>query len=149
MIPPMTKSPQKPNPQILKSALYFLKFRPRSETELRHYLARKFSDSQNIEPVLNKLKQLNFINDQDFVAWWVRRRDSYRPRSARIVALELKRKGIDQQLIKDLVPADKSAELRRAKKAALKAPPDRQKFIAYLSRRGFSWDTIKAVVKPQ
>lgn len=135
--------------------LHFLSFRPRSEKEIRDYLLKKKVASDIIEQIITKLKQYNFVNDLEFVKWWIEQRTLIKPKAWRSIKFELKQKGIRDDLLEhsefeqpdDLETAQKLAEkkfrLIPDKKDKQKV---REKLARYLSGKGFDWDTIKDVI---
>ncbi|MDI3523461.1 MAG: regulatory protein [Kosmotoga sp.] len=54
-----------------KEALRYLRYRARSEKEMKAYLGKRGYDSQVIEKVLAELKRQNFINDEQFCRLYV------------------------------------------------------------------------------
>jgi len=133
---------------VLKKALFFLKFRPRSEAELRTYLVKKGASEKETEEVVGKLKQIKFVNDEEFIRYWLRRRSEGRPKAAWIIRQELKRLGVAEELIKEVMGDQNSADRDRAIKIAEKLKgKEREKIMAALARRGFDWQTIKTVVE--
>jgi len=131
---------------VLRQALWFLKFRPRSEAEVRAYLAKKGGQAQDINEVVDKLKRMKFVDDEEFIKFWLRRRQA-RPRASWIIKLELKKLGVASELIDRVLGDQKQADRQRATQLTEKLRgKDREKVIAALARRGFDWDTIKVVV---
>lgn len=130
---------------MLKQALWFLKFRPRSEAEVRAYLAKKGGQAQDINEAVDKLKRMKFVDDEEFIRFWLRRRQA-RPRASWIIKLELKKLGVTSELIDRVLGDQKQADRQRATQLTKKLRgKDREKVIAALARRGFDWDTIKGV----
>lgn len=130
---------------MLKQALWFLKFRPRSEAEVRAYLAKKGGQAQDINEAVDKLKRMKFVDDEEFIKFWLRRRQA-RPRASWIIKLELKKLGVTSELIDRVLGDQKQADRQRATQLTKKLRgKDREKVIAALARRGFDWDTIKGV----
>jgi regulatory protein len=138
-------------------ALRFLSFRSRSEKEVSDYLLQKKVSEDIVVRILHKLKELDFINDEKFAVWWVEQRTTYRPRSARVIKLELKEKGIDREIIDTVVgtlyPAN--SELETAKTIIKKRVYKMQnmeykelvrKLSQYLAQRGFDYDTIRSAI---
>lgn len=137
-------------------AVYFLKFRPRSEKEVRDKLKQKKAPPEIIERVIATLSEQKFLNDLEFAKLWVRQRVSLKPRSKRIIVLELRQKGIDKDLIEevlldpgedqkvdDLLQARKLVSSKIHRYKGLQRQELYQKLGGFLARRGFNWDTIK------
>lgn len=144
--------------KFYNSSLRFLSYRPRSEKEVRDRLIRKKIDSQIIEKIIAKLKEKKFLNDEEFAKWWIEQRTKVRPKAIRVITLELKQKGISNEIIESLLSKDVSSEeqvlndLELANKLIEKRierfrnsskQEIYQKLGSYLSRRGFDWETIK------
>jgi len=138
-------------------ALRFLSYRPRSEKEVRDRLKIKIQKSKVkideliIEKIVVKLKEKKFINDEEFAKGWVENRLRFKPRSARLIKLELKQKGINPDAINnlqltidsDLESAKKLVEKRIGRLKDLPKQEIYEKLGRYLAAKGFGWDTIK------
>ncbi|MBU3956917.1 RecX family transcriptional regulator [Patescibacteria group bacterium] len=140
--------------KLLNRALRLISRRPRSEKEIHDYLRRKKSPPELIEKVIKKLKQLKQVNDLEFARWWVEQRSTFRPRGKFGLKMELRQKGVNEKIIKQVID-EKVKELPLAQKLAQKKfktyknlPREEryQKMSAFLARRGFSWEIIKEVV---
>jgi len=154
-------SDQEINDLILKNEIgksldcvcHFLSYRPRSEKEIRDYLRKKEVEEKIVEKVVSRVKKLGYLDDLEFVRWWVEQRSTFRPRGKRALRAELRQKGIAPEII-DKILNSVVDEVSLAQKAIqkkineyLELPPrkSRQKIAAYLRRRGFSWETIEKV----
>lgn len=138
--------------KFFAQSLKFLSYRPRSEKEVRDKLVSKKTPEDIIEKVIIKLKENKFLNDKDFTEWFVRSRLSSRPKSARVIKMELKQKGIDKDLIEtqnfgqDLESAKKLVLKKIEKYKSFEKKEIYNKLGAYLARRGYDWDTIKNAI---
>ena len=155
--------------RLLQMSLKFLSFRPRSEKEVRNYLLRKGrigeiekSDTEktryekSVEKVVQKLKNLDQINDKEFASWLVEQRKRFRPRGNRLIKAELAQKGIDKDIINEIAEennqeseeelAIKAAQKKYTSYKKLNTNEFRTRLGQYLARRGFDWGTIKKVV---
>ena len=165
-------------------ALRFLAYRPRSEEEIRKYLLKKtakknflrhsrldresdprFREDDTIgieddtigiiEKVIAKLKEQKFINDEEFVKWWIEQRSAFKTKSIRFIKMELQQKGVDINVTdriihnsefiiqNDLERAKKLIEKRIERVRNLSRQEIYRKLGSYLARRGFDWETIK------
>ena len=139
-------------------ALRFLSYRPRSEKEVRDKLVRKKASKEIIKKVITKLKEQKFLNDEEFAKWWIEQRTSFRPRSLRLIKLELRQRGISDETVEDQISKIKDqigSDLERAKrlvekrirrfrnKFGMTKEMIYQKLGRYLASKGFDWDTIK------
>ncbi len=139
--------------KCLNAALRFLSYRPRSETEIRMRLRRRF-DEQTIDRVILQLKAGHMVDDGAFAQFWRENRESFSPRSERMLKLELRRKGIDPEVIAEVVEGIDDAEsaYRAAeKRTRLWAKEDyntfRRKLSAFLRRRGFSYEVANRTLE--
>jgi regulatory protein len=135
-------------------ALNFIAYKPRTENEVRKKLCEKTIDSNVIDQVIDRLNQNGYLNDQQFAQNWVDNRLEFKPRGKRLLKIELKRKGLDEELI-DSSLTSISNENKIAYQAANKYAPrlanlDWQHFKSRLSgfllRRGFNYSDVKEVV---
>ncbi len=64
-------------------ALNFLSYRPRSEAEVRRNLIKHDTPEDCIKDILERLRQLDLVNDRQFAETWVENRSTFRPRGRR------------------------------------------------------------------
>ena len=134
-------------------ALKLLSYRPRSEAEIRLKLKRHGTEDRTVEQVLERLQKNGLVDDAQFARIWVENRSAHRPRSQRALAYELRQRGIEAQMIEEVVQAVDNQELayqaanKQARKLReLECHVFRQKMFAFLARRGFSYeDSLPAV----
>ena len=136
-------------------AMRFLGYRARSVREVRDNLEKHDFPENVIEEVLRRLQETNLLNDQEFAQAWVENRNTFRPRSRRALAMELRKKGLDDDVVQDVLDqnVDENAlaleaarkYLRRVEK--LEWPDFRQKLGNFLGRRGFSYGVIAPVLR--
>jgi regulatory protein len=128
--------------------------RPRSVWEVTTRLQKAGSGENVISAAIERLKTANLVSDTEFARTWVENRCTFRPRSKRVLVLELHQKGVAdseiQSAICDLNEA--SLALQTAEKYASRCkdlPFDdfRKKMFGYLSRRGFSFGTVAEAVQ--
>jgi len=136
-----------------QKALQFINFRPRSVQETRQRLTEKGFGDEVIEVTLQKLLDKDFLDDLDFARQWIENRNAFRPRSDRLLAYELRLKGVADDKIRlalekfggDEIDLAYQAGIKKAKRCQYEAKLDFQKKVGgYLSRRGF----VYAIVKP-
>lgn len=137
-------------------ALHYLSYRPRSREEVRARLQRDAWPDEVIARVLARLAEKQLLNDADFASQWVDHRTlSSRPRGAYMLRQELRYKGVARETIEAALP-DAEEEIEHAVAAArpklrqfpdLKDRAQRDKMIAFLQRRGFSFSTVKTALQ--
>lgn len=144
--------------KVLDKALRFLSFRPRSEKEIKDFLKRKKVSASVIGIILTKLKNQKFVNDEEFAKWWMEQRTSFRPLGLRLIKIELRQKGLSQEIIEKIISNDeflisndleqvrKLIEKKIARYKGLSRQELYQKLGGFLARRGFDWETIKQAI---
>ena len=65
------------------AALRYLASRPRSEAEVRQYLARKGFDDPTVNRVIGRLHEWGYLDDEAFARSWVQDRERFRPQGHR------------------------------------------------------------------
>lgn len=132
-------------------SLEWLLSRPRSTREFRDYLYRKKAEPELSESFIKDFTERGYLNDQKFGEWFVELQQR-RNKSDRAIRAELFKKGIDRELVDELL-ADSSSEPARlkalvAKKSKLpRYQKDPQKLTEYLVRQGFAWSEVKAALR--
>lgn len=142
----------------LNRALRFLSFRPRSEKEIQDFFKKKQVDLLTSQKIIDKLKEQKFINDEEFVKWWIEQRTKIKPRAARLIKFELKQKGIAKELIDEVFKDkdfetvsdfDKAIKLAQKRMVRLKNETPKkayEKLGRFLASKGFDYDIIKKVI---
>lgn len=137
----------------LQQALLFLSYRARSEAEIRQNLRKHEIPEAMIDQTLDRLRQDGFANDNQFAKAWVENRSAFRPRSRRLLAMELRQKGLGDDSVKsalesvdDEALAYEAAQKRAARYKDLEWNDFRKKLSDFLARRGFSYSVTSAVV---
>ncbi len=137
------------------AALNFLAYRPRSEGEIRRKLQQGKYPEATIEQVIAKLRDWRYVDDEDFARRWIENRSAHRPRGARLLAQELKAKGIDAGVMNealegaDLDEAADALTIARQRWRQLHdlepAVRDRR-LTGFLGRRGYGFDVIRSTL---
>ncbi len=139
--------------RCFNAACRFLATRPRSEEEIRQRLQKRGFESDYRERAITRLREQGLVDDDAFARFWKDNRQSFRPRSRRLTALELRRKGLDSAVIEPIVSdIDDSESAYRAasNKARRLATSDyevfRRRLGDFLVRRGFGYDVVRQTV---
>ena len=142
--------------KILDKLLNFATLRPRSEKEIKDYLKRKKSPESITEELFKRLNSLELIDDTEFARWWVEQRQSFSPKTKRVLSNELRIKGIDREIIKEILEEIEIDELKLAKELIknkmykwerFDPKIKKQKISQYLAGKGFDWNVIQDVLK--
>lgn len=140
-------------------AFLLLKFRLRSESELRERLFKKKFDIAIIDETIRFLKGHSFIDDSAFARIWIESRLK-KPLGINRLKHELRQKGIDsaiiensaRELTKDYSESGivgKIVKERLKRLESLGPQKARQRIYAYLLRRGFSPEIISEEISNQ
>ena len=137
----------------LEAALHYLGYRPRSEAEVRQRLRRRGFRGEVIDEVVICLKERKLIDDVAFAHYWKDNRLSFRPRSRRLIKLELRQKGVAtetaNEVLEDLDDGNAAYEAGLKKARALSGVDYnefRRRLSGYLGRRGFDYGTVSSAV---
>jgi len=150
---------------LINKSLNFLSYRPRSQSEVEDYLAKKIAEAESVKfsdakhsaiitQVVNKLKKYKYINDYEFAKWFVQSRLKSNPKGSKLIILELKRKKIDPSIlekVQNFFPDQKSQALKALQRRLdrLNKLPKlefKKKVYMYLGSRGFDSETIRETI---
>ncbi len=136
-----------------QQSMLFLSYRARSESEIRRNLRKHEIPEEVIEHTIERLRQDGLANDDQFAQAWVENRATFRPRSRRMMAMELKQKGLADEAIQsamqnvdDEASAYEVARKRATRHKGLEWNDFRKKLSEFLARRGYSYSVIAPVV---
>lgn len=142
--------------KALNYAFLLLRFRSRSEFEIRTRLKKRKVSLSIIKEVIDYLKDANYINDQEFIKSYI---DSclvkgWGPMKANLklkdfgVSVKLRRKALEQiedksqKLIDDLI--EQKINYLRESKPDLEKNKIKAKMVRYLAAKGFYYKDIYA-----
>lgn len=131
------------------NALRYVAMRPRSEWEMQDYFRRKGVDAEAGKQIIERLRGVGLLDDTAFARAWVSNRHLLKSTSQRRLRLELMQKHVPEDIISQVLSEDETDERASLRQLVAKKQaryPDRQKFMQYLARQGFSFDDIKAVL---
>jgi len=136
-----------------QQAMLFLSYRARSESEIRQNLHKHEIPELVIDLTLDRLRQDGLANDNEFAQAWVENRSTFRPRSRRMLAMELRQKGLDDESmhsalknVDDEPLAYEAAKKRATRFKDLEWSEFRKKLSDFLARRGFPYAVVAPVV---
>lgn len=139
-----------------QKAIQFINYRPRSVEETRRRLIKKGFSEEVVETTLKKLLERSWLDDFDFARQWIENRNTFRPRSDRLLAYELRLKGVSDDNIKQALEkfgGDQhelayQAGVKKAKQCRDEIKLDFSKKVSgFLSRRGFHYGIVKPTVE--
>jgi regulatory protein len=138
-------------------ALRFLSYRQRSEKEIRDKLRSKNISDINIDKIITTLKELNYINDEQFVRLFIGSSLSKKPIGRRLISIKLLKKGIKKDIIEKVLTENYNEEkeleklnellCKYIKKVRAKSEIEKKrKCYQYLMSRGFENELINRVI---
>lgn len=135
-------------------AIKLITYRDRSIAEIRQSLHQNQIPEEIIENVINRLGENGLLDDKRFANLWIENRNEFRPRSHRMLALELRKKGISEDIISQVLEnttadeelAHKAAQKQIRRYMTLEWQDFRRKLGSFLARRGFSYETVDLTV---
>lgn len=144
------QDPRKREEQAHDVCLRLLTARARTRAELEGQLAKRGYPEAVSTRVLDRLADVGLVDDEDFAKQWVRTRHANSGKGKRALAVELRKKGVDGEVISAaLADLDPAAERQRAEQLVRdKLRRERlgdddemkvtRRLVGMLARRGYS-----------
>lgn len=139
--------------QALSSAFMTLSRSAKSEKQLRDALLKKEFESFCVDAVIERLKELNYIDDLRFTKSFVENSSSS---GINAIRFKLKNKGISDEIINSVLENVKDDDqIVRAVEIIKKQLPryskyetfeQKRKLNDFLYRKGYQWDVIKSAI---
>ena len=140
-----------------EKALALLTYRARSVEELRKKLLEKGFSEASVGTTVKDLQRVGLLDDAAFASSFVRTRMADKPMSRRMLAFELRKKGVEEGVVESAVEEEYGvdSEVEVARRLLAKRmqrytgdPKRTKKRLAdFLGRRGFGWDVISTVLR--
>lgn len=147
MIKSNQKSQHPENRTSLNMAIKYLTSQPRSIYEMRGYLVKKGFNEDLVNDTIEILLKQKYLDDLSFTRNFVESRVNHKPKSKFALAYELKKKGIEPDVIEDVLKnyndrdlAIKALDTKIKLWEHLDYKNFNQKIINFLQYRGFSYD---------
>jgi len=142
--------------RAVDQALNLLSYRPRSQAEIRTRLKKKGYTDTVVAKALERLRHVELVDDHEFASYWVENRSQFNPLGVLALRQELRLKGLDEQTIDQALSGyDEDLAAARAAEVAVRRLRQhdpvtfRRKLTSYLSRRGFPYHLIEALVEAE
>ncbi len=133
--------------------------RARTRKELADRLAKKQVPDDIAQPLLDRFTEVGLIDDAAFAREWVESRQEVRGLARRALSQELRRKGVDSEVIQDaLDQVDPDDEVEAARTLVRRKLPSLQRFddvtrvrrlVGMLARKGHSSSVAFRVVREE
>ncbi len=144
---------QKLLPVLTKRArerlVYILRNSDKPESELRRKLKEDYYPEESIEETISWAKGKHYVDDERYVETYLRYHSD--GKSKRKLLYDLQARGLDKNLIVRMLDetdvdedAQIEAELRKRHYSPDMDPKEKQKILAALTRKGYSWSSISA-----
>jgi regulatory protein len=138
-----------------QKAVNFISYRSRTTQEVQRKLKDLEYSEAVIETTLERLKNNHFLGDGGYALRWVENRVDLKPRSHRLMAMELRQKGVGEEEIENALedaPQDEELAYEALKRrihryARMDFQTYQRKAGAYLGRKGFSYSVISPLLK--
>ena len=152
-------NPEKARTRTFDRAVNLLAFKPRSVSELRtRLLEKEWTSAEIVESVLEKLKEYNYLNDDQFAKSFAASKIREKPVGKRVLKQKLALKKLDKETVEtalenifEEIPEAEIIERAIEKRLRLKGKPetreDSKKFYDYLLRQGFSYDLVSTKMR--
>lgn len=150
---------REPDPYDVARAIVLrqLTMAPRSRRQLEDKLRAKGCSDEVAQVVLDRMVEVGLVDDEAFAGMVVRSQQATRGLGRRAVAQELRRKGVDDELIREQLDGiDDDAERDRAMGLARKKvrtmhgldyPVQQRRLAGMLARKGYPASLVMAVVR--
>lgn len=136
------------------AAVKYLSLKRRSSGEVYGKLRREGYDSDVIEKAIEELQDMGYINDRVYARKFVNDRIKLKPKSVRMLKMELQNKGIEDEIIDEVLREvdqdDEEIALRLISKKFgrydLRDEKVQKKAYTFLCGRGFSYHLASKVI---
>jgi regulatory protein len=140
-----------------ESAFHLLKFRQRSEAELRFRLAQKEFDSAAVEQVIDEFCTKGYLNDEKFAREFAEDQLIRKNIGPLRLRSELTKKQVPKPVIENVIAeiyekydpyelAEQAADKKLAKEKTGDYEMVYRRVSNYLARRGFTWEIISDIL---
>ena len=135
-----------------EKALWLISYRSHSKKELRDKISRT-CDRQSAEKAVERMEELGLVNDRDYAERCAQTLIFTKHMSKRGAAMELRRKGIESEIIDEVlddIEVDEREQIQAVIERKYPKIDDekiRRRAVAALQRLGYGWDDIKAVIE--
>lgn len=143
--------------EVFDLALNYISYKNRTEKEIRDYLKKKSIRQDLIESTVEKLKEYNYINDENYLKQYLEFNKYGNQYGLQRLKYSLKNKGINNENLPNLndILSNINEEefclnhFKKIKKQTDGLPYSKRinKIISYLSNKGFKYDLYSSFLK--
>lgn len=152
-------NPERAREKTMNRAFNILSVKAYSVADMRRRLLEKdWTTPEIVEAVLEKLKEYNYLNDEQFARSFAASQIRQKPVGKRVLQQKLAMKKLDKETVDEALeqvleetPEAEIIERAIEKRLRLKGKPetreDSKKFYDYLLRQGFSYDLVSSKMR--
>lgn len=137
------------------TAVRYLSLKLRPEIEIRAKLENEGYDTEIADRVIEELKALGYINNRLYIQKYVFDRSKLKPKSKKMLKLELKSRGLPEEEIDEVLDEWKVDEAvvaeglvkKKFGKYDLKDEKIIKKVYSFLLHRGYSYEIVDGIIK--
>lgn len=145
--------------RTMHRAVRLLAAKPRSIRELRERLLEKeWTNSAIVDEVLEKLKEYNYVDDEQFAKSFASSKLRQKPVGKRRLQQTLSQKKLEKETVEKAIEKiyentpeadviERAIKKRLRQKGKPETREDSKKFYDYLMRQGFSYDLISSKMR--
>ncbi|MDO9377595.1 MAG: regulatory protein RecX [Nocardioidaceae bacterium] len=133
---------------------------PRTRADLAEQLASRGVPDDVAVRLLDRFTAVGLIDDAEYARSWARSRQRSRGLSGRVIAQELRRKGVDDELVRETVAEEIDADSEREAARALvrkklrsmrgvEEPKRTQRLVGMLARKGYGSGVAYGVIREE
>jgi len=137
---------------LIEYALKLVSRKRYTQKEIEKKLKGKvFATGDDIEKVIARLKEYKYLNDDEYAKDFIENRARFSPRGKRLMAFELRKKGVSKEIANKAISESEIDELdlakqilKRRQRVLNKLPEQKrkEKIFMILASKGFNFDTI-------
>lgn len=136
-------------------ALRFISFKMRTYREVEKKLLDLGYNDELIQKVMDKMIELNYIDDKNYTKAYINEKSRLRHIGKKLLKIELKNKGIDSNIIDEILENSDiddyqnaySLAVKKSSKININDKKELSKVYNMLIRKGFSYETASSVIK--
>lgn len=139
-------------------ALHLLSYHSFTRQEMEKRLQRKGYSEELAQSVVQRLEELGLLDDREYARRWIERHKEGRPAGRRLLAWQLRQKGVEENIVATQLAEDLSREEERELALALARKQlnslgglEKRKLwsrlAGFLQRRGFEWELVEEVLR--
>lgn len=137
-----------------ETAIGYISNRVKTEKQVYEYLKRRDYSDEVAQRVVEFLKKYKYVDDEEYCKLYIAESKRLKPKGERLLAMELRQKGIADEIIRKVLGEEELDESEGAYQLLAKKIGNRQmddtlkrRSIAFLMRRGYSYEIIRSAFR--